>query len=259
PLLGHLWFLYYLVLFYCAALALAALAARLGAGAVRRIDSAVRSVATRWWGGLLLGAVTTMTLVPMEVPGIETAPSLLPPARVLLAYFVFFGTGWLLFRHRDVVSSLGARWRLPLALGVAVSSSYLLVTVAQSGFTDARTWHLTAVALAGPAIWLLVFGIVGLFVHYMETPRPLVRYFADASYWMYLTHLVPAAWIPGVLADLAAPALVKFGIVFGSTTFSTVVTYHFLVRSTAIGALLSGRRYPRALPVPSPARSADVT
>lgn len=77
----------------------------------------------------------------------------------------------------------------------------------------------------------------------MERPRPLVRYLSDASYWMYLTHLVATAWLPGVLARVDAPAFLKFSIVFSGTTLTTLVTYHYFVRATVIGELLNGRRY----------------
>jgi hypothetical protein len=65
---------------------------------------------------------------------------------------------------------------------------------------------------------------------------------------MYLTHLVPTAWLPGVLARADAHAFVKFTFVFSLTTLITLMTYHYFVRSTVIGGLLNGRRYPRALP-----------
>lgn len=82
--------------------------------------------------------------------------------------------------------------------------------------------------------------------------RPLVRYLADASYWMYLVHLPVIIWTAGLLAPWSAPAGVKFVGVFIVTTAVTLLTYHGAVRSTAIGRFLNGRRYPRGLPRAQP-------
>jgi peptidoglycan/LPS O-acetylase OafA/YrhL len=108
-------------------------------------------------------------------------------------------------------------------------------------------------------MWLLILAIVGTFVSHFPQPTPLVRYLSDASYWMYIVHLPIVIAVPGVLAPSPLPALVKFAITLAVTTAVTLVTYHYLVRSTSIGALLNGRRYPRSLPkigVGSPDRPA---
>jgi glucan biosynthesis protein C len=248
PILGHLWFLYYLLIFYAAAVVLVPMASRIGPWVRDRMGSVVRSIAATWWGPLVLAGVTALTLLPMDAPGLDTAPALVPPGRVLIAYGVFFAFGWCLFSQREVIPALARRWIWMVLAGVAASIGYLFVVVAQTGFTDARVWHVTAIGFAAPAIWLIIFGTIGLFVRHMEKPRALVRYLSDASYWMYLTHLAPTAWLPGVFAQVDAPAFVKFSLVVGLTTLSTIVTYHFFVRSTVIGEILNGRRYPRALP-----------
>ena len=74
------------------------------------------------------------------------------------------------------------------------------------------------------------------------------RYLADASYWLYLVHLPFSIWMPGLMNGWNVSAFLKSGITFTITTCFCVVTYHYLVRSTAIGVLLSGKRYPRRLP-----------
>lgn len=61
-------------------------------------------------------------------------------------------------------------------------------------------------------------------------------------------HLPLTIWIPGLLASVALPAVVKFSTVLSVTVCMTLLTYYAFVRSTAVGALLNGRRYPRALP-----------
>jgi hypothetical protein len=43
---------------------------------------------------------------------------------------------------------------------------------------------------------------------------------------MYLTHVALCAWLPGVFARLAAPALVKFSLVLSLTTLLTGGSYH---------------------------------
>ena len=71
---------------------------------------------------------------------------------------------------------------------------------------------------------------------------------SDASYWLYLIHLPITAFVPGLLSGFQWSPFFKSGITLLVTTGVTLVTYHFLVRSTVIGVLLNGRRYPRALP-----------
>jgi glucan biosynthesis protein C len=61
-------------------------------------------------------------------------------------------------------------------------------------------------------------------------------------------HLPIVIAVSGFLAPFAWPAALKFALALGATTVATVVSYHFLVRSTLIGEWLNGRRYPRALP-----------
>ena len=251
PILGHLWFLHYLLLFYATALLVIPLGGRAPAAVWRHVDQTFRAIATSWWGPLAAGLITALTLIPMTAPGLDTEAALVPPARVLVAYAVFFSFGWLLFRQRDLVEQVGRRWVLLLAAGFSVAMAYAVVVLQVARFDNLRIWHMTGITLAGLATWLLIFGMIGLFVQRLSAPRPLVRYLSDASYWMYLTHLAPAAWLPGVFSHLAAPAVVKFSLVFGLTTAITVVSYHYVVRPTAIGELLNGRRYPRPRVTPS--------
>jgi glucans biosynthesis protein C len=246
PSLTHLWFLYDLLLFYVAAALLLPLLARLPAGWCRRADDIFGRLATTITGALLLSAVTAATLLPMTKPALDTSTLLLPPARILIAYGVFFAFGLMLYRRRDVIEPFGAGWRLPMAVGAVASIAYLVTTVGQP-FSNPTTLHVVGCALGGLSIWMLIFGIVGAFVSYLDRPSAVVRYFADAAYWMYLVHLPFTIWIPGLLATSPLPALVKFTIVLGATTLVTTVSYHYLVRSTAIGVLLNGRRYPRTL------------
>lgn len=245
PILGHLWFLYYLMLFYLAALLVVPLARRVPAAARARVGQMFRASLRNWWGPLAAGVITAVTLMPMTAPGLDTEPALLPPLRVLVAYGVFFGFGWLLFHHHDRLESIGRRGMPAMLAGAVATAAYALTALQPTRFADLRVWHLTAVALAGVATWLLIFGLLGLFVQRLSAPRPVVRYLSDASYWMYLTHLAPVAWLPGVFAHLNLPAAIKFLLVFGTTTLVTLVTYHYFVRTTAIGELLNGRRYSR--------------
>jgi peptidoglycan/LPS O-acetylase OafA/YrhL len=252
PILAHFWFLYDLLIFYAAALSGVPLARALPAIARHRIEAAFRWLTTKLWAPLVLGAITAASLLPMPTPGLETAAVLAPPLRVLAAYGLFFAFGWLLYRQRDLLDLFARRWAATLGAGAAASLVYLLVLLARASFEPAA-WHLAGVMLAGLAIWLLIFGVLGLSLRHANQPRALVRYFADASYWMYLTHLVPVTWTAALLNRAPLHAAAKFGIVLAVTTAVTVATYHLFVRSTALGGLLNGRRYPRSLP-----RSATV-
>lgn len=254
--LAHLWFIYHLFIFCVAATMVAPLLGSLPATIRDGVMSAFGRVVPTALGCVAFGVLTGLTLLPMNRPMLDTSMTFLPAVRVLIAYAVFFSFGWLLFVRRDLVPSFGRHpWRY-LTAGLAMSALYL-ASVLQSPFTSPTSTHVVAVMLGGVAMWLLVYGVTGVFVRYAEHPSPLQRYAADASYWMYLIHLPVVLWLAGLLAPADLPAVMKFAIVLTGTTLVTVVTYHLFVRSTAIGAFLNGRRFARGLPRVEPVRAIE--
>jgi peptidoglycan/LPS O-acetylase OafA/YrhL len=244
--LMHLWFLYYLLIFYVAIAALVPLVRRLPNELRAAVDHAVGATVPGFTSVVLLSAITMLTLLPMRFPGLETSVAFLPALRVLVAYFVFFGFGWLLFNRRDRVPAFAARPWLWFGAAMGLSVAYLAIVLNETISPEVR--HYAGIALAGFATWLFIFAWIGIFVRYFESPRPLQRYMADGSYWIYLIHLPLTILVPALLAPFAWPAIGKFLITLSATTLVTVATYHYLVRSTWIGVFLNGRRYRRALP-----------
>jgi glucan biosynthesis protein C len=243
----HLWFLYDLLMFYAVALLTMPLIRRMPKAFRQRLEGIFSGLVSNVWGPLVFSLLTMLTLYPMPFPGLESSTSFTPPLRILMAYGVFFTVGWLLYNRRDVIGAFGHHsWRHTV-FGAGISCVYLYLIVNRP-FTHPLCAHLAGIGTASVATWLLLFGITGLFIRYLKQPSPLGRYLADASYWLYLVHLPLTIWIPGLLANLAIHATVKFLIVLSGTTCVTLFTYHYLVRSTAIGLLLNGRRSPRSLP-----------
>jgi len=92
--------------------------------------------------------------------------------------------------------------------------------------------------------WLLIFGFMGLFMRFFAAPSPLVRYIADSSYWLYLIHF-PILWQLNILLpDLQWHWLPKSLLYLSISLVIMIPSYHYLVRSTWVGKLLNGRKYP---------------
>ena len=235
----HLWFLWYLVLYYAAALAWLRVIGNRSVPA----DMAAR-LTTSWWSLPFWAGITTLTLLPMRQPGIEASALLLPDPRPVVAYAVFFVFGWLLYRSRAGLQRLTMWWSLKLLV-----TCLLVVTAWQLSFTywwhAPTAWVLVRVIVAF-ITWALVLASFGLFLHYVRREHPAVRYAADASYWMYLVHLPVVISTAGVLARAPLHASMKFAIVLVVTTAVSALTYQAFVRRTWIGALLNGRRAPEA-------------
>ncbi len=95
--------------------------------------------------------------------------------------------------------------------------------------------------------WLLVFGFLGFFNYACSQTSPLFRYLADSSYWLYIVHLPLQFQVQLWIAQWQIPWLPKFAIYVAYPTFLGLLSYHFLVRSTFLGWMLNGRRYPFVL------------
>ena len=247
---AHLWFLEYLLLLYVAAL--------LAAPAVRRLPASWRSGTLNLFEKLMRSRLrplwfalpTALTLCFMSYGGLDTSSSFVPAPRILIAYGVFFFFGWLLYLRQQLVPSFTRHAWLQVILALLIMPfNYFaigwLFDAANPGSVKAFAVIVATTALM---IWLLLFGITGLFIRYLDRQIPLVRYIVDASYWLYLIHLPFTIWVPGFLAGLAWPALLKAAAVFLISSPFWLLSYHLCVRATFIGKLLNGRRYPLRMP-----------
>jgi peptidoglycan/LPS O-acetylase OafA/YrhL len=252
----HLWFLYYLLLFYAGALVLRAAgrvvdrAGRL-AGA---LDAVVRFCLRGVWGGALLGLPLAAYFYALDGwaswTGLLAPLALMPQTASVLSYGLPFGFGWLAHRQVDRLLALEKRWLQFSAAAVALTLVCLMLgglTPRWEPYLDDRTlaWF-TAAYMAG--IWCWIFGLIGLAVRFLSDVNPTRRYLADASYWMYIVHLPVLAFFAAWWNPLPWHWTIKYPLQIGVTIAVLLVSYRYLVRSTFIGATLNGRRHPRARP-----------
>lgn len=243
--LMHLWFLYYLLLCYGLMLVLRAALARLLPPIDRWLDRPGRVHALP----LLMVAPAAALLAsdPHWLPwfGIP-APDhgLLPQAPALLAYFSAFAAGWLLQRQPAWRAPLAGAWARYLAAAV-VLTALALWQVGPSPAVEPRAPAGGALAyalcylLAG-ACWVL--GGIGAGLRFATRPNARVRALADASYWMYLTHLPLVFALQLILAPWPLSWMLKFPLILLLTVGLTFASYQVWIRDGLIGRVLNGRR-----------------
>jgi peptidoglycan/LPS O-acetylase OafA/YrhL len=262
--LMHLWFLYYLVMFYLLVLAVRWLfEAQIDRkGGIRAmIDRALRSVMNVYLLPILLAVPICAALyfdksfqVWTGIPSPDAG--LMPKPLPFLGFFLAFGLGWLLHRQIDLVTGLEKKWHINLALAIALSLSCLytfgirpdilsISAVTPEAIAKPGSIRLAHTVLYALSIWYWVFAIVGVAMRFMSGLSPMRRYIADSSYWLYLIHLPIVVFLQVVMAKWDLHWTVKFPLLLGITIAIGLVTYRYMVRYTFIGAILNGKRFPR--------------
>ena len=247
--LMHLWFLYLLCLLYPSVIALRYLIVRLTSHGFRtRIDAIVT-----WLTG------QPLAIVPLALPvalcmysydywiafgGIPTPDmSLVPNLPAFIGYATAFCFGWLLHRQSSPLANLSrTRWA---HLGISI----VLTIVAMKMLTDPRLMprdgNFAFALVYAMATWSWTFAIVGMAAQFMSIDRPVVRYLADASYWMYLIHLPLVFALQEAMSEWPLHWSVKFPLLLAIALTILLASYHWLVRFTFIGKALNGKRHTR--------------
>lgn len=246
----HLWFLYFLLVFFAAVTPLLLLGRGVaGMSAVRAADERFGKLVRSPWSVLVWAGLTVPLLWPMrELWFADTPGGWRPGGHIFAYYFGFFLFGWQLYRHRDALPGFTHRWKLMLTFGNLVVFPGLIaatMSLKESGvkWPDVPAAE-RAAFLAGGALytWLMIAGLTGFFLRVFSASRGWVRYLADASYWCYVMSLTPIIALQLVLDPLPWPGLVKFAVVTVGSTAVLLLTYQWFVRYTPIGTLLHGRR-----------------
>jgi len=252
--LGHLWFLYYLLLFYAVVVCVASVLRRLGW--ISKLEQvADRSVSrlVRWH------AVVLLMPIPASIALFYTAdwipwtgiPSpilgLAPQGAAVAAFGCAFLLGWLLFRQQSLLQIWARAWPIHAALGLAANGLSIWL-LAHAGQTDAlaagrdRLAYLLCYTFGG---WNLTLAVTGFCLKHLSGYSRTWRYLADASYWMYLVHMPLILLLQVAVMRWTVHWSIKFPLIVVVAFALLLLSYEYLVRYTFIGKWLNGQRQPR--------------
>jgi hypothetical protein len=216
----------------------------------------MQSCASAWaasWGAAVIGLPLAAYFYSLDDwpswTGLLTPVALAPETASVLSYGVPFAFGWLAHRQTGRLLALEHRW-IPFVVAAVALTIFCIrlggSTPRWEPYLEDRSlmWY-TAAYMVGA--WCWIFGLIGLAVRYLSRESRVRRYVADSSYFLYLVHLPVLAFFAAWWNLLRWHWTIKYPLQITATLAVLFAAYHFLVRSTFIGAILNGRRYPRSL------------
>lgn len=238
---SFLWFLWYLLIVDAVAIS----AHLLAPAQLRRAGTAVRAALERPLLGICALAVpTALTLWP-EPTWVQDPDSgtFVPELPALAYYALFFALGATLFANRDIVATLArSAWRWTAVAVLAAIPAGILFGLHNSAQGTSAVVHAAALLIYAIATWTCLLALVGLATRYMHRPRPIFRYVADSSYWIYLSHLPAMVLVIALVGTTALGTAPSFLLVTVASLAFSFATYPLFVRYTVIGRVLNGPR-----------------
>tara|TARA_B100000674_G_scaffold18984_3_gene13439 strand:+ start:20155 stop:21909 length:1755 start_codon:yes stop_codon:yes gene_type:complete len=195
----------------------------------------------------------------------------LEPDWIKLSYYgIFFGYGALCFPHKGFHEKAGRFWPIHLFVSVIV----FLTALDLMERTDLEFRYEIISLCSALFVWLLIFGLIGVFRKFFSVESPEVRFVSDSAYWLYVAHLpliqVVQIWVSEWsvtplmvsietqflnLDDAFASLfpfvseiivllfiLLKLFVVCFVTTALLLFSYRYLIRYTPVGTMLNGKR-----------------
>lgn len=233
PSLIHLWFLPYLFCFCIFVWVIKTLE-------IKRLQSCFVKLRQPMLIGVVpLLLVPALAIVPAPFPAPE---SFFPQAWALLFYGVYFGFGYQLFSHSSLIDDLKPMAGHLLLAALVSYAVFFVLLMAQDQFQPKWLWQVLQAILASYiGFWMMLVCLI-LGKRFLDRRNRLLRYGADASYWVYIVHLPVLFALQYALLDIEARWPIKFVISLVATLFVSFASYQWLVRPTALGRWLNGKR-----------------
>ena len=260
---GHFWFLNYLYT-YCLILCGGSwLTKRISGPKVVEADRpspgflAIDHLMVSVWKPLLPAIPCALVLFydPRIVLGFYQ--TFLPVLSKLVYYAIYFFVGVALYRHRAALH-LHARFGKSY---IAIAS--LLFAVSLPMIHEHQVSQLTGgrlalmVGLLALFAWYTTFGLLAISLRTKHGENSILRYLAEASFWVYIVHLPFVGLTHVAIAQMAVPTIAKF-LLAGLIPLSiSLVSYQIFVREKWLGRFLDGRGQ-RVKPVTNVLAATDV-
>lgn len=248
----HLWFLYYLSIYYVVMLFFLYLKkTKIGEPIFSVLIAPIKHFSlVRTHHVLLLVLPVFILLMPFKTAeiGIGTG-SIFPRLNYLSFYGFFFLLGLLLHCQIADLKKVCSNTWVGLVGGTLAALLFIFLRDYESLliFNKVGILYLCKLLTALSAV-LLTFGFLGLFMRYFSFESKKFRYISDSSYWVYLIHLPFVITVQALLVTLHIPVGIKFLAVLFISSFLSFATYEWFVRYTIIGTWLHGSRERKTTP-----------
>ena len=242
--LGHLWFLYYLSIFYGVVIIGMALlwVSRVKLYVFRPLLRIFYSPVPLAFIVLVMGSIIVISLNgqgesksvwPLNVPD-------------LIYHGIFFMFGFGLCYRSQLLTTLQTTWVFTVLLLLATFSSLVqIASIIGTGDAkspeEARLLGLVIVVSTSCASVLFCLGLIGLFQRILQRYVKRIRLLSDSSYWIYIMHLPVVALTTFFLFRYDLQPEIKFLISCLVTLVIGLITYRYLIRYSPVGWLLNGR------------------
>ena len=175
-----------------------------------------------------------------------------------IASGLYFVIGYSLYGNASLFTFLKAHWKRYFLAGLVAFTLYMILE-SKNLVTDIYSTDMKGdeylKAISEPFAIIIVsikiicgvlfsYAFIGLAEKRFGSYNAKLRFISDGAYWMYLIHLPIVTLITFFMFNLHIPIEIKFLIAIVMTSIICLGTYKYLVRSTLIGILLNGRRYP---------------
>ncbi|MCK7555268.1 acyltransferase family protein [Chitinophaga sedimenti] len=240
--MAHLWFLYYLILYYVVMLVVYRF--KMSGGA-----KTFTNTLTRNYGSPLHVIVYILILAAIQIAlfrtaEVEVSTSIFPKPGHFTYYGFFFLLGVVLHRQSGRLFELARYTWLYLAAGLALTVvAFKLLVLGHENVAALSGLALIGVKLVVAAQTVfLTYGFIGFFLKYMNVQNGTIKYISDASFWLYLVHLSIVGAMQIVFLDTSVPGWLRPLGVLTVTTLIAMGTYQWFVRYSFIGTALHGPR-----------------
>lgn len=241
--LVHLWFLYYLLMFYAVMIVTTHLANRITA--IKSMGNRLSFLAdlTNPIALVSIAALIVVVLTFQDKLILEAYTGIKPDLAQFTYYSLFFWIGYWMHQHSNLIEKISGYAVPYLVVGtlLVIPFTYFYAIIHnESPVGD--IYVLFARILGACQTVLLVGGVLGGFIRFFASENQVLRFVSDAAYWLYLIHLPIVAWMQVLLLHSPIYGMLRFWIIVITTTFIALITYQWFVRYTAIGNILHGER-----------------
>lgn len=164
---------------------------------------------------------------------------LLEPDWIKLGYYaIFFGYGAICFGHTGFHEKVGRFWSVHFVASVVVF--VVALSLMEGGDLE---WRYELISFCSALfVWLMTFGLIGVFRKFFSGENPKVRFVSDSAYWLYVAHLPLIQVVQIWVSEWPVPSFFKLVFVCVITTALLLLSYRHLIRYTPVGTMLNGKR-----------------